>query len=173
MFKKTITAVLLLVMLLSGCASSKLSSIPVSDQGVRTVNAIAFMPGGGLVADAVGVELANRGFTIIDSATVSSMMVRLNLNEVEIIKPEGLAKLKDQGIDAVLSVRAAGSYDSQPQSVSARMNSTLNGKVIAGVTWQNGYGCAPGSPCDRMWRKGLTDVASEIADALAQRVKSK
>lgn len=66
-------------------------------------------------------------------------MVRLNLNEIEITRPEGLAKLKDQGIDAFLKVRGAGRYDQQPQSASARINSTHNGKLLAGVTWQNGY----------------------------------
>ena len=92
--------------LLWGCASSKVSSLPVSSQTKHTVKVIAFAPGGGLLADAVGVELLNRGFTVIDSTTTSSMMIRLNLNEVEITRPEGLAKLKDQGIDAFLAKRS-------------------------------------------------------------------
>jgi len=99
------------------------------------------------------------------------MMIRLNLNEVEITRPEGLAKLKDQGIDAFLVVRGGGGYDEQPQSASARMNSTHNGQVLAGVTWQNGFGGAAGSPADRVMRKGLTEAAAEIATALAERVK--
>ncbi len=74
----------------------------------HSVSVIALAPGGGMLTDAVGVELANRGFTIIDPSSTSNMMVRLNLNEVEISRPEGLAKLKDQGIDAFLIVRAAG-----------------------------------------------------------------
>ena len=82
-----------------------------------------------------------------------------------------MAKLKDQGIDAFLIVRGGGGYDENPQSASARMNSTHNGQVLAGVTWQNGFGGAAGSPADRVMRKGLTDAASEIAAALAERVK--
>jgi hypothetical protein len=115
---------------LSGCATSKLSSAPTASQVKHSVEVIALSPGGGIIADAVGVELANRGFTIIDPTSTSSMMVRLNLNEIEISRPEGLAKLKEQGIDAFLTVRAAGGYDEQPQSASARMNSTHNGKII-------------------------------------------
>ena len=126
---------------------------------------------GGLLADALGIELSNRGFTVIESTTVSSMMVRLNLNEVEITRPEGLFKLKDQGIDAILVVRGGGGYDQQPQSPSARMNSTHSGQVLAGVTWQNGFGGAAGSPVDRIMRKGLSEAAAEIATALAERVK--
>ena len=156
---------------LSGCSTSKISALPITGEPTQEVKVIAFMPGSGLVADAVGVELSNRGFTIIDSTTVSSMMVRLNLNEIEITRPEGLAKLRAQGIDATLVVRSSSSNDNLPDSASARMNSTENGKVIAGVTWQNGYGCQAGSPCDRVMRKGLTEMASEIAEALSKRIK--
>ncbi|CAN7780840.1 hypothetical protein LJR296_007991 [Cupriavidus necator] len=131
---------------------------------------IALTPGGGLMADAVGVELANRGFTIIDPSSTSNMMIRLNLNEVEVAKPEGLTKLREQGIDALLIVRTVGGYDQQPQSASARMNSTQSGQLLAGVTWQNGYGGMAGSPADRVMRKGLSEAAIEIADALAARV---
>ena len=35
------------------------------------------MPGGGLLADAVAVELVSRGLTVIDPASTSNMMVRL------------------------------------------------------------------------------------------------
>jgi hypothetical protein len=169
--KKQIALALVFAALLGGCASSKMSSLPVVSQAKHTVKVIAFAPGGGLLADAVGVELLNRGFTVIDSTTTSSMMVRLNLKEVEITRPEGLSKLKDQGIDAYLVVRGGGGYDEQPQSASARMNSTHNGQVLAGVTWQNGYGGAAGSPADRVMRKGLSEAAAEIATALAERVK--
>ena len=156
---------------LAGCASSKVSSQPISTQAKHLVKVIAFAPGGGLLADAVGVELSNPGFTVIDSTTTSSMMVRLNLNEVEITRPEGLAKLRDQGIDAFLVVRTAGGYDQNPQSASVRMNSTHNGQVLAGVTWQNGFGGGAGSPADRIMRKGLAEAATEIATALVERVR--
>jgi hypothetical protein len=128
------------------------------------------MPGGGLLADAVGVELSSRGFTIIDPAATSSMMVRLNMNEVEIAQPVGLSKFKGQGIDALLVVRGAGGYDDQPQSASARMSSTENGALIAGVTWQNGFGGEAGSIMDRVMRKGLSQAAREIADQLVARI---
>lgn len=170
MNKRHVLSMLALAML-GGCASSKISSVPIASQTKHAVKVIAFAPGGGLLADAVGVELSNRGFTVIDSSTTSSMMIRLNLNEIEITRPEGLAKLRDQGIDAMLVVRVGGGYDDNPQSASARMNSTHNGQVLAGVTWQNGFGGTAGSPADRVMRKGLTDAAAEIAAALTERVK--
>ena len=61
----------------AGCASSKLSTIPVSGRVSAPVKVMALDPGGGLLADAVGVELSNRGFTVLDSATTSKLMARL------------------------------------------------------------------------------------------------
>jgi hypothetical protein len=95
------------------------------------------------------------------------MMVRLNMNEVEVQRPENLAKLKAQGIDAFLSVRASGAYDGQPQGASARVVSTGTGRLIAGVTWQNAWGGQAGSIADRTMRKGLNEASVEIANALA------
>jgi hypothetical protein len=128
-------------------------------------------PDGGLLADAVAVELSNRGYTVIDGAATSRMMVRLNLNEVEIATPVGLAKFKEQGIDAFLSVRSAGGYDEQPQSASARLNSTATGQILSGVTWQNGWGGEAGSMADRVMRKGLAQSAKEIVDGLAANLR--
>ena len=160
-----------LMLFIGGCVSSMISEAPVSTVPTHKVQAIAMAPGGGLMADAVAVELVNRGFTVIDSASTSNLLVRLNLNEVEVMQPDGLAKLKEQGIDAFLTVRAAAGYDGLPESVSARMNSTYTGRVLAGITWQNGRGCAAGSPCDRFMRKGLSEAAREIADALSKRIE--
>lgn len=156
--------------IITGCASSKLSTIPVSGKLSAPVKVVALDPGGGLLADAVGVELSNRGFTVLDPATTSKLMARLNLNEIEISTPVGFDKLKAQGVDAYLTVRAAGGYDQQIQSASARMNSTDTGQVVAGITWQNGWGGQAGSIMDRTMRKGLAEAAADIADALANSI---
>lgn len=155
--------------LVTACASSKISSHPVSGQQ-HAVKVIAFAPGGGMLSEAVGVELSNMGFVIVDASSTSSLLVRMNLNEMQINRPESLARFRNQGIDAILVVRAAGGYDQQPQSASARMSSTQTGQILAGVTWQNGFGGVAGSPADRIMRKGLGDAASEIAAALASRI---
>jgi hypothetical protein len=159
-------------LLLAGCGTSQVSSVGVSTGEKIPVRSIAMMPGGGLLADAVAVELSNRGFTIVDSAATTNLMVRLNMNELEVSQPQGLAKLRGQGIDAVLMVRAAGSYDGQPQSASARMTSTNDGRLIAGTTWQNGFGGQAGSIADRVMRQGLSQAANQIANEITARIKS-
>jgi hypothetical protein len=92
----------------------------------------------------------------------------MNLDEIDISQPEGLSKFSARGIDALLSVRSSGGYDEQPQSASARVTSTDTGRVIAGVSWQNGWGGRAGSIADRAMRQGLADAAKQITDALVQ-----
>jgi hypothetical protein len=89
-------------LILTACASSKISTVPIAGGVTHPVKSIAMAPDGGLLADAVAVDLSNRGFNVIDGATTSKMMIRLNLTEVEISRPEGLAKFRDQWIDALL-----------------------------------------------------------------------
>ena len=98
-------------------------------------------------------------------------MVRLNLGEVEIVRPEGLTKFKDQGFDAFLTVWAAGGYDQQPQRASAWINSTGTGLVIAGIGWQNSWGRQAGSMADRTMRKEFAEAAPDIANALVQSIR--
>jgi hypothetical protein len=172
MSKHCTLVVVILAVFVSGCASSKVSVVPVAGALTHSVKSIAMSPDSGLLAEAVAVELSNRGYTIIDSATTSRTMVRLNLNEIDIARPEGLAKLREQGIDALLTVRAAGGYDEQPQSATARVSSTHTGRVVAGITWQNGWGGQAGSIADRTMRKGLAQAAKEIADALAKNLRT-
>lgn len=159
---------LLIPILLSSCASSRVSTAPVGTNSKHPVQSIAMAPEGGLLAEAVGIELANLGYTLFDSASTSRLLVRLNLDEFEVATPQGISKLAEKGIDAYLTVKTAGGYDDQVQSASARATSTHNGKIIAGVSWQNGWGGAAGSPVDRMMRKGLAQTAKEIAVSLSE-----
>jgi hypothetical protein len=144
---------------------------PATAQNIHSVKVIAFASGGGVLADAVAVELANRGYTVIDPGTTNSLIARLGLTEIEVSQPSGLDKLKQQGIDAYLTIRAADGYDGAPASASARLTSTHNGQVIGGLTWQNGWGGAEGSPADRVMRSGLTQAAQQIAEGLTKRIQ--
>jgi len=90
------------------------------------------------------------------------------MDEFEVATPQGLEKLQKKGIDAYLTVKGASAYDGQVQSASARASSTHTGRIIAGVSWQNGWGGRAGSIADRTMRKGLAEAAKEIADALAE-----
>ncbi len=159
------------VLLIAACATSKTSTVGIMTTIDHPIDTIAMDPNGGLLADAIGVALSNYGFNVIDTNTMTRLMFRLNLNEIELTEPQNLSMLQEQGIDAFLSVKSAAGYDGLPQSASVRMNSTHNGKIIVGVSWQNGWGGQAGSIADRAMRKGITEAASEIATALVNKIK--
>jgi hypothetical protein len=164
--------ILLSVLLYISCGGSKLSYVGGPSKISVPIDTIALDPSGGILADAIGVELLNYGFNVVDTQKTTGLMARLNLDEISIMQPTNLTKLKESGIDAFLSVKAAAGYDGLPQSASVRLNSTQDGKIITGVSWQNGWGGAPGSPADRTMRKGITEAAAEIAIALSSKVRS-
>lgn len=156
----------LCLILLCGCASASVSRHQVSFKVEHPVQTIALAPGGGILADAVGVVLSGKGYVVVDTATVSQTLVRLSLSEIEILRPQSLEKFKENGVDAILSVRSVAGYDDLPQSASARLNSTHTGQIVAGMTWQNGWGGQATSIMDRQMRSDIADAADDIADAL-------
>ena len=153
---------------ITACSTAKISTLPISSQATHLVRSIAMAREGGLLAEAIGIELANRGYVIIDSSSTSKLLIRLNMDEFEVSTPQGLDKLKAKGIDAYLTIKTAGAYDGQIEGASARATSTHTGRIIAGVSWQNGWGGQAGSIADRQMRKGLSEVAQEISTSLAE-----
>jgi hypothetical protein len=122
------------------------------------------------LADAIGTELFGSGFRVIDTQQTTNYLVRLNLSEVELSEPRSLGLLHQQGIQAVLNVRAVAGYDDKPQSATVRVVSTQNGELVAAVNWQNGRGGARGSPADAMMRKDVVGAAQQIASALGEQL---
>ena len=175
-----------------GCAApaqDRVSTLPAAKVS-HPIQVLAIAPNGRSLANAVGVELSKHGFTIVNAATTSNLIARLNISEADVALPAGfailLAKLNEQGIDAYITVLASGEERQKPQSASVRVNSTHSGKVIASVSWKNerrgvniftalGAALNPetGQPAlqrqaqraDEL-RKGLVDAAIEISDAL-------
>lgn len=157
--------------LTTGCAGTKMS-VPRNLRPLpEPVTAVALAPSGGVLADAIGTELFSQGIQVIDTQQMSNYMVRWNLDEVELLQPTSLATMRDQEISAFLTVRTVAGYDDKPQSAAVRVVSTLNGELIAAVTWQNGRGGARGSPADAMMRKDVVGAAEEIGRSLISQLR--
>jgi hypothetical protein len=149
------------------CASAKVSQ---SRGHIKPDLVIALAPSGGVLAEAIGIELFNKGFTVIDTAQMSNLMLRYNMTELELSKPQNLKALKEEGIDGILTVKSVTGYDGKPQSATVRINSTKAwSEIIAGVSWQNGWGGRQGSLADRSKRKDITGAAKQIVRALIMR----
>ena len=126
------------------------------------IRSIALNPSGGILADAVGMELLNRGYNVLDTQETSNLLVRMDASEVEWMEPAQLSKMRERNIDAILIVRTASNSDGLPVSASARLVSTQSGRVIGGVAWENAKGGAGGSPLDHMVKKGVTGAAKDM-----------
>lgn len=91
--KISLLILLLTTSILSGCASSKISS-SASNSGkiINPVNEIAMAPDSGLVGDSLAIELSNRGFKVIDSHAFELILSKLNIDTLEMTRPGGLEK---------------------------------------------------------------------------------
>jgi len=155
------------LMFLIACAGAGVSQ---STGRIQPNLVIALAPSGGVLADAIGIELFNRGFTVVDTAQFSNFMVRHDISEFEFSQPQNLKLIKEEGIDAILMVKSVAGYDQKPQSATVRLNSTDDwGRVIAGVSWKNGWGGMRGSIADRSMRKDLPGAAKQIVQSLLRR----
>ncbi len=93
------------------------------------------------------------------------------LQEFEWTTTKGFEFLREMGIEAVLTARSVNGEDGTPESASVRVTDTANGQILAGITWQNGWGGQRGSVADRTMRKTLTQAANEIAQELLKRIQ--
>jgi len=159
--------------LVSGCAGPSINVSRSLNTVPHAVKTLALMPSGGVLADAIGIELLKFGFDVVDTATVTSLMARFNLTELEFAHPQNIRKLSDQGIDTILMVRSVAGYDSAPESASVRLVSTATGRIIIGATWQNGKGGAKGSPADGIMRVNLSTAAQQIAEGIGKELTTK
>jgi len=162
----------LICVIVVGCAAPQVNVVRSQAPLERPIHTIALMPSGGVLADAIGLELLRFGFNVIDTGKISGLMIRDNLNEIEITQPQNLSRLNNDGIDAVILVKSVAGYDGRPQSASVKIVHTKTGQLVAGANWQNGRGGAQGSPADQGARVDLAVAAEQIANALGKSLQS-
>ena len=168
---RLLTTMCMVGLAVSGCSGSKLSETIRTDYSGPPVTAIAISPGGGPFADAVGVELFNDGLTVLDADQTQGIIGRAGLTDLQVASPTSYEALSEAGADALLVVKAVMASDGSPESASVRLTSTHTSDVIAGLTWQNGWGGMRGSIADRTMRKNLAEAAGQIADGIMKRIR--
>ncbi len=159
-----------LVAFLSACSTAKMSAVQPAARPAKAVTTIALAPGSGVMGEAIGVELFNRGITVVDADQARSIMARAGLQEYEMTTTAGYAALREKGLEAVLTVKAVAADDGTPESASVRVTDTATGAILAGLSWQNGWGGMRGSMADRTMRANLSSAAQEIAAEIHQRL---
>jgi hypothetical protein len=165
------------LLVLSACGASKTVQTRVADYVPHSARILAVAPAdellvkdSGKLADAIGVELSRRGYTVVNTKAAAEMLTKHGVSPVDVIAPQGLAAFGKEGVDAVLSVTSSSADIGGPgmRYVKAKMTSTRTSTEIGGIDWTNSWGGMPGSPADYMTRKSAAAAAVEIADALAQ-----
>jgi hypothetical protein len=150
-----------LLWLLDACAAGRVMPVgrfPSIDPPLKT---IALAPNGGIFAYVIGIELAGRGYTIVDTGATLALSVWMQKSHHDLLSPEVMAELKAHGIDAVLVVQKTDGKDGLPQTAQIRLHSTAPVADIGGVDWQNSW-----------IRRGLLESAQEIAAAMSQEASS-
>ena len=170
-----------LALLLAACASqspatARHDQFPMA-RAPYSVKAIAILPDGGVLADAIGEELARRGFTVytvastmrlvsgVDWNAVSKVFIpgRTNPDEVENL----MRQLHAQGIDAFIVLKADGfaprrwQQYAYWQTVGTHLYSThpeLRGNPISYWGWVN---------TDNQRARSAAEAAVEIVTRMA------
>lgn len=168
---KTFWAILtsFFIPLLTGCYTSSISgNIQKPTTAIRT---IAISPSSGMFGDAVGIELANKGFVVIDGQQSAQMLAVSGMSEFQLYLPESARQFANKGVDAILAVRATAGYDGNPDNATIKLVSLKDGKIVVGANWQNGGGGARGSPADAIARTGMASAAAKIAETVAEAIR--
>jgi hypothetical protein len=129
---------------------------------------IAVAPGGGAMADSIGITLFKRGYLIVEAAQMANLLERANIPPADLMKMKGLEFLRQRGFDAVLAVQAVMRSDGIPKSAVVNFLDVATGGKISGVSWKNGRAGTPGSPADRSMRSTIPEAAQQIVDALVK-----
>jgi hypothetical protein len=158
-----IIAVIAAAALAASCASAKVTqSTSVLPGGLK----IAVAPGGGAIADSVGIALFKRGYLVVESGQMTRLLARAGIAASELMKPPGLSFLRQRGFDAVLMLQAVMAADGTPNNVTISVRAVASGGEISGVSWKNGRGGARGSLADKSMRVGTQEAVRQIVEAL-------
>jgi hypothetical protein len=143
----------------TGCAAARIT--PVGNLGVidQPVTTVALAPQGGLFADLVGFELAQRGCKIIDTGGTLVLLLLMHKNEAEMEEPEVMHALAQRDIHAVLTIDKVEGQDHLPDAVQARVQTTSPPAALGGFDWHNRWG-----------RRSPVEAAHEIAAALVNQL---
>lgn len=165
------------LLLLAGCGGSntvQVKSPEYADHSVRTLAVLAppddlFDNKISQLADAIGVELARRSYSVVDAKAATALLAKDGISPASVLTPQALAALDKAGADAVLSVTSLpGMGGPEMRHVKISITSTRTSKEIGSIQWNNSWGGMPESPADYVMRKGPAEAAPEIAEALAR-----
>jgi hypothetical protein len=110
-------------------------------------------------SDEISLNLIARAFQVVPPPP--------DATETALRSQEGLAALRKAGIDALLVVRSVNDHDGRPRSATAALYGTDSGRLVSGVTWENGHGFGiEHSVTNSVLRVGNDQAAKEMVARL-------
>lgn len=123
-----------------------------------------------ILADAIGSELLQYGFVVVERSRLSAVLDELKLNMNGVLLPENLKKVgRILNVDALFFTTAYfdANFGSKIGTASVKLVDVESGELLGGINYQNGSGCAAGSPCDSGMKESMPDTAAKIAKEIA------
>jgi hypothetical protein len=173
------TAIVLATLLVTSCAGSKISVTHSAQIPPPPVARVAVAPKSGAFGQVIALSLVSRGITVIPAHETAAILVQAGLQDSELTTANGFALLRNNGIDAVLTVEwSIDSEDGKPEAARVQISDTLTGRILVGIAWQNGWAVRSasgkwlwggrGSVYDNIMRKNETEAANEIAQQVVK-----
>lgn len=161
----------LLSVALNACGGSRVTATVSSlSTGHPPLRRLAVTPGGGVFADAVGLQLAGRGHAVLTGREVAAILIQDSLALTEVLTTDGLKALRSRGVDAVLVIDSVIDPAGRVRRALVKLTSAHSGGVVAGFSWENAWGGVPGSAADQIMRKDMPAAATEVADVLTRQL---
>lgn len=130
-----LVSLMFLALMITGCTSTEKMT---AEDAVRppppSLNVIAVAPTG-LLAEAVGSELFQKGYQIIPAAQVSTMIQQAFPGETYLLSPRVLSFLRSKGVQSVLLVTSRSSYGQVPSDAVVQIISTFDGSTLAATNF--------------------------------------
>ncbi len=124
-----------------------------------------------LLADAIGTELVQYGFTIIERSRLQAVLEELKLSLSGITREEDFRRVGDiLNVDGLVFVTATSdqAFPSRVGSATVKIVNVHTGALVGGVNYQNGSAGRPGSPADTTMKESLPETARRIAQEIAK-----
>jgi hypothetical protein len=140
-----------------GCSCPEVSQTRRTE-GQSAGNRILVIPESTVLGNAIGVELFQRGFDVVEGPRARSIFQKYPIYW-RTLTLEQLNALKKEGLDYVLTVESSELYEGVPQNAVINLLNTQNGEIVAAVNWQSGDDFFTTST-------GVVDAANQITNEL-------
>jgi hypothetical protein len=173
--------------LLAACTHpTRVTAFTQGPRGGPPITRIAVAPAVSSIDRLIAGALRQEGCAVHDPTETAGILAAHHLDVGLLEKPEGLAALASEGVDALLI--AAPDYPGwvlhsdpkyginvdayKPRRVTVRLVRTVTGEAATAFVWENARCGMRGSPCDQRAQYSASFAAGRVADLVLESIGS-